>query len=148
MRQLRYVLRFSGRAVPAEGTPGVIKASTSAASAAFETTVSTDGVRGTMKPVPGGEASFQSEVTLTGETSFLEAGTIAFGDGNVLRFSTVEHGYLGPSVDPDLQAGAVMWKIDGGEGQFDGASGFITSNFTLGKEGAVTDYHFGLIFLK
>jgi hypothetical protein len=38
--------------------------------------------------------------------------------------------------------------VDSGEGQFQGATGYITSNFLVSDQGEVTDYHFGLIFLK
>jgi hypothetical protein len=40
-----------------------------------------------------------------------------------------------------------MWRIDSGQGQFEGASGLITSNFTVGDDGEVTDNHFGVIFV-
>ncbi|MBV8818796.1 MAG: hypothetical protein JO022_10605 [Acidobacteriaceae bacterium] len=43
--------------------------------------------------------------------------------------------------------GAVIWKVDGGEGQFEKASGYITSNFSVNAEGDVVDYHMGSIFL-
>ena len=105
--------------------------------------------RASIEPAPGGKAEFESEVTLTGDTSFLEKGSIRFGDGNNrLHFSTIEHGYLGDSADPKLKSGAVMWRVDGGEGQFAGASGYITSNFTLSDTGEVTDNQFGVIFVK
>jgi hypothetical protein len=41
-----------------------------------------------------------------------------------------------------------MWHVDGGEGQFAGANGIITSNFTLSATGEVTDNHFGVIFVR
>jgi hypothetical protein len=47
-----------------------------------------------------------------------------------------------------LKHGTVNWRVDGGDGQFEGASGLITSNFTVGPNGEVVDNHFGLIFLK
>jgi hypothetical protein len=57
-----------------------------------------DSVTGTLMPAQGGQASFESEVTLTGETSFKETGTIRFGDSNhSLRFSTLGKGFLGKS---------------------------------------------------
>jgi hypothetical protein len=40
-----------------------------------------------------------------------------------------------------------MWRVDSGEGQFAGASGPITSNFTLSGTGEVIDNHFALIFV-
>jgi hypothetical protein len=82
-------------------------------------------------------------------TSFLESGSIRFGDGkHRLRFSTVGQVYLGDSPEPKLRSGAVMWKVDGGEGQFAGASGYITSNFTIDDAGHVTDNQFGMIYIK
>jgi hypothetical protein len=40
-----------------------------------------------------------------------------------------------------------MWRIDGGEGQFAGATGLITSNFFVGADLTVTDHHVGVILL-
>ena len=40
-----------------------------------------------------------------------------------------------------------MWRVTGGEGQFAGASGLITSNFFVGDDLAVTDHHFGVLFV-
>ena len=79
---------------------------------------------------------------------FLERGSISFGDDHTLEFSTMGEGHLGASADPKTMSGAVTWKVDGGEGQFQGASGFITSNFLVTDQGEVTDYQFGVIFLK
>jgi hypothetical protein len=60
----------------------------------------------------------------------------------------VGQGYLGPSADPKLKHGSVIWRVDSGEGQFAEASGLITSNFTINEAGEVTDNHFGVIFVK
>ena len=68
--------------------------------------------------------------------------------GATLRFGTVGSGYLGPSVDPARKHGTVMWRVEGGEGQFAGASGLITSNFFVADDLAVTDHHFGVIFVR
>ena len=149
MKQLIYVMQFKGTAAPKSGVAGVVKASTSASSCTLSSVVGSAGVTTTMIPVDGGNAWFESEVTLTGETSFREAGTIRFGDSNHnLRFSTIGQGFLGKSPDPALQHGSVMWRVEGGEGQFAGASGIITSNFTLSGTGEVIDNHFGVIFVR
>jgi hypothetical protein len=147
MKQIIYAMQFNGKAGPGPSA-NVMKASTSSPSTTITTEIGAEGVHGIIKPAAGGKAEFESEVTLTGDTSFLEKGSIRFGDGNRLQFSTVEHGYLGDSADPKLKSGAVMWRVDGGEGQFAGATGFITSNFTLSDAGDVTDNQFGLIFVK
>jgi hypothetical protein len=147
MKQIIYAMQFKGKAGPGTSA-NVMKASTNAPSTTITTEIGAEGVNGNIKPAPGGNAEFESEVTLTGETSFLEKGTIRFGDGNRLQFSTIEHGYLGDGAYPKLKSGAVMWRVDSGEGQFAGASGFITSNFTLSDTGDVTDNQFGVIFVK
>jgi hypothetical protein len=149
MKQMPYAMQFKGNAAPKAGSQSVIKASTNASSCTISSVVSEGGVTGTIKPIAGGQASFESEVTLLGETSFSEAGTIRFGDSNhMLRFTTVGEGYLGKSPDPSLQHGSVIWRVEGGEGQFAGATGLITSNFTLSATGEVIDNHFGVIFIE
>jgi hypothetical protein len=147
MPQLIYAMRFTGRATPNDGDGSVLKAATSAPSAVVTSTVGAGGLTGTIADAPGGEAAFASEVTFTGETSFQEVGTIAFGAGHRLRFTTVGSGYLGASPDPAVKHGTVMWRVDGGEGQFIDASGLITSNFFVDADLAVTDHHFGVLFL-
>ena len=148
MEQMIYVLQFSGHAAPVEGASGVLKAATSAPSCEISTRVGAQGVHSELRPGDGGTALFESEVTMTGKTSFKESGTITFGEGgNRLRFSTVGQGYLGPSADPKQSTGAVTWQVDGGEGQFEGATGLITSNFLVSDSGEVIDNHFGVIFL-
>jgi hypothetical protein len=147
MRQLVYALRFTGRATPASPDGTVLKAATTAPSSTVTSTVGPAGLAGALEPAAGGEATFASEVTFTGATSFQEVGTIAFGAGHRLRFSTVGSGYLGASPDPARKHGTVSWRVEGGEGQFAGASGLITSNFFVGEDLAVTDHHLGVLFL-
>ena len=149
MKQIYYTLQFTGGAAPKAGATGVMKATTSASSCSMTTAIGPEGVNGTLQTIAGGTATFESEVTLKSESSFDESGTIRFGSGNsALRFSTVGQGFMGPSANPKLQHGSVMWRVDGGEGQFAGATGLITSNFTLSDKGEVTDNHFGIIFVK
>ena len=93
-------------------------------------------------------AYFESEVRM-GDDGFTESGTIAFGEaGHSLKFNTLGKGQMAPSPDPKVMAGTVVWRVDGGEGQFEGATGLITSNFLFTDAGEVTDYHFGVIFAR
>ena len=147
MRQLTYAMRFTGQATPANDTGTVLKASTTSPSTTITSTVGDGGLTGAIAPAPGGEATFTSEVVFSSESAFTETGTITFGEGNSLTFSTVGEGYLGPSADGSLQHGVVMWRVDGGEGQLAGASGLITSNFFVDATGAVTDHQFGVLFM-
>jgi hypothetical protein len=116
MKQIIYAMQFKGQGGPG-GSPNVLKAMTSSPSCTLTTVIGAEGVHGSVQPAAGGKAAFESEVTVTGDTSFLESG-------------------------------AVSWKVDGGEGQFAGASGYITSNFTMDEAGHVTDNQFGVIYIK
>jgi hypothetical protein len=148
MRHIIYCMQFKGTATPGSDK-GVLKATTSATSSSVKTVIGPNGVEGAFSPADGGMAFFESEVKMTGPQHFTESGSISFGEGDdTLNFSTVGQGELIPSADPKEMSGAVTWKVDSGEGQFAGASGYITSNFLVSDQGEVTDYHFGLIFLK
>jgi hypothetical protein len=110
-------------------------------------------VSGVIETIDGGEAHFESQVTYTGDTTFIESGSISFGDGsNKLFFGTIGQAHVDVSADPDLRHGAVIWKIERGEGMFEGASGIITSNFVVRGNGRevreIIDNHFGVIFVK
>jgi hypothetical protein len=147
MRQLIYAMRFSGLAEPMGSVGGALKAAASAPSGRMTTTVGVDGLTGTFEPVSGKAANFESEVVFTGDTSFQEVGTIGFGDGHRLRFASVGSGFLAASADPSRKQGAVTWRVEGGEGQFAGASGLITSNFFIDARLGIVDHHFGVLFL-
>jgi hypothetical protein len=41
-----------------------------------------------------------------------------------------------------------MWRVEGDEGQFAGATGLVTSNFFVGANLEVTDHHFGVLFAE
>jgi hypothetical protein len=147
MRQMIYALRFTGQAEPVGDVGNVLRAATSAPSTTITSTVGSDGLIGTLTPADGEAATFESEVTFTGETSFQETGTITFGSGNTLQFATVGSGYLAASADPGRKQGAVTWRVEGGEGQFAGATGLITSNFFVDAQLGVVDHHFGVLLL-
>ena len=147
MREVIYTLRFTGKAAPVGTAGNMLKAATTAPSASFASRIGPDGLSSSSQPIDGNEATFASEVNFTGETSFLESGTIAFGNGNTLQFSTVGSGYLGSSAEPGIIHGTVIWKVDEGTGQFAGATGLITSNFFVTEGLEVTDHHFGVLLL-
>jgi hypothetical protein len=148
MRCLTYALRFTGRATPAGPDGRVLTVRTTAPGATLTATVGPVGLDGRIEEIAGSEARFASELTLTGATSFQEVGTIAFGGGHRVRFSTVGSGYLGAGPDPAVRHGAVTWRVEGGEGQFAGARGLITSNVVIGEDLAMVGHHLGVIFLQ
>ena len=115
----------------------------------MQTVVGPSGVETTLQPAPGDLAFLESEVRLTGGDAFEGEGVMTFGDEgqHALRFRSLQSGHLGPSSQRGLMAGAVSWRVEGGSGRFESATGFVTSTFTLTESGELSDYHCGLIFL-
>jgi hypothetical protein len=149
MQQLIYTMHFKGHAAPSEGSSQSMKVAGKAASSSITTVINSGGLTGGFDPAATTNATFESEVMLVTATTFTERGSITFGDGaHRLLFVSVGEGWMEQSPDPALKQGTVTWAVDGGDGQFQGALGTITSNFTLGEDGEVNDYHLGLIYLK
>ena len=145
MRQIIFCMQFKGTATPGSET-GVMKATTSATSCSLKTVVGPDGVEGTFIPAEGGLAYFESEVRMTGTEGFTESGTITFGEGDhTLTFTTVGQGTLTPDAGSKTMIGAVIWKVESGQGQFKNATGLITSNFSVDETGGVIDHQLGMI---
>lgn len=138
MEPLVLTMRFAGQATPPVGEPPELDVRSKTESVAVE----------------GGEGagidavSYATHVTFTSETTFAESGRVDVGsNGDALLISTVGEGYIGPSADPSILHGAVVWRIDGGEGTLQDASGLVTSNFQLRPEtGDVTEYQVAVIF--
>lgn len=145
VRPLAYSLQFRG--VATEVAPRVLVARASAPSCLLVTTLGTDGVTGRFETAAGEEAVLEWRLVLDAHDTYDETGSIAFGHRHAIRFRTVGAGHLTRSADPNLRHGAAVWEIEDGEGQFEHASGRITSNFVLSDTGEVTDNHLGLIFV-
>jgi hypothetical protein len=114
----------------------------------MDTTVRSTGVETILHAKAGDLAFLESELRLHGTNGFDGTGVLLFGeDGDhTLKFSTISPGHFAPSAAPGVMAGAVGWKIDGGTGNFEGATGVITSAFTLTESGDLSEYHCGLVF--
>jgi hypothetical protein len=76
-------------------------------------------------------ASYENHATFTGDTTFAETGSIRYDDDSELQITTLSDGTLGPSAQPDVLHGAALYRITGGSGRFNQATGLITSNFLL-----------------
>jgi hypothetical protein len=146
MRQIVYAMQFEG--MVEEVGEARLQASLRAESARLTSSVGSEGLQNQLDATDGGTAEFRSDVHLTGETSFMETGTIRFGEGNSLEFNTIGEGYIAPGPEDGLQHGSIMWTVTSGEGQFDGATGIITSNFTLSADGQAVDRQFGVIWVE
>ena len=128
MAELVFAMELHGSAVPVEGREGILRAT------------------GTGTGPKGETVNYESEVVLTGNI-FKEAGSIEFGGRGKVTFDTIGDGHITPSAIANLMAGGVIWQISGGEGEFEGASGFITSNFTVNETGELADNQYVRIFL-
>ncbi len=96
---------------------------------------------------PNGEAvTTQSDVVMEPD-GFKETGTIEYGGRGKVFFETVGLGTLSPSPVADLSCGAAIWRITGGDGEFQGASGHITSNFAVSATGEAVDNNYSRIFI-
>ena len=148
MIPLVFAMQFEGHAVPVEGAPGKLRARTFAYGKTLRTTLNPGAIESAVEQADGASAIFESEVEITGEGRFVEAGIISYGTAGSIRFRTVGHGILGPSRIDGLQQGAAIWEVISGEGQFAEAMGLITSNFTVAADGTVVDSQFAVLFAR
>jgi hypothetical protein len=147
MRQLSFVLQFQGSAALVVGSPQTLQAQTTAANQSFRTVLGADGIEATLEALGGGQATFASRVVVNADGSFDETGTITYGSLGSVEFRTLGQGYMFPSGIEGLQRGGVLWEVTSGTGQFAGATGVITSNFSVSSEGKVVDNHFAVLYL-
>lgn len=147
MNEIVFALEFKGGAAPVPGSETKMRAKTSASGQTLRSVLKPDGIQ-TAVDVTGGEtATFESEVEIVGDGMFLESGSISYGQAGKVTFDTVGRGTLGASPLAGVQRGAVIWRVTGGDGRFAGVQGLITSNFTVGPHGEVTDDQFARFFL-
>jgi hypothetical protein len=124
MQRIAVSAHFEGVAPEPTGTPPQTSAR---ATSRFLEAVSADGSRFGVE-----RASYANHATFTSESTFRETGTISFDDGDgEVDVDTVGEGTLGPSAEPEVLHGALIWRITEGRGRLEGASGLITSNFLL-----------------
>ncbi len=149
MRKILYTMHFVGQTSSAGDQSPVLRTTGSAASCVVSTFIGPSGMRTDLKASDGDLAFFESELQLIGPESFHESGQITLGDDgeHLLRFSTVGEGHVTEGFEPGTMAGVASWKVEGGEGQFASARGFITSTFTIDGSGERSDIHCGLIFV-
>jgi len=92
------------------------------------------------------DASYESRVEMTGESTFVENGFLSFDDGG-LRLSTIGSGALEPSAEEGTLQGAVLWRVEG-TGRYEGATGLLSSCFAVNPEsGAGTEKQILRLFL-
>ena len=147
MREVVFALEFRGRGGPDPGSPTRRRARTTAPRPVLRAALGPDGVSAAVEPIAGESAVLESRVERFPDGTFVEDGTITYGAAGSVTFDTVGRGHVGPAPVTGVSHGVVMWRITGGAGRFAGAQGLITSNFTVGPDGLVTDDHFARLYL-
>lgn len=144
-----FSMQFKGTLESLDNVVGVFKATTSSVSSPSAMAITEAGVEAKDAMIDGEKAEFMSVVTVIGDGTFVESGTISYGSGDSsLTFNTIGNGVMGPSANKSINAGSILWQITGGTGQFAGATGYITSNFMVNDKNEVTDNHLVVVFPK
>src|SRR5262245_58274219 len=144
MKPVTYALQFRG--VAAYVAPGVLSLRAHAPGGELTTILADDGVHGRYRGDDGDEALMEARIVVA-DGSFEAAGSINFGVRHTLRFRALG-GTLVATPDEHIRQGTAIAEIEGGTGQFEHASGRITSNFVLSDTGELTDHQVGLVFTE
>ncbi len=137
MRRQTLLLRFEPQATPPAGDPPSFDVKSGPGTVTL--------LEGDDDGVPT-EASYETHVTMTGETTFLEDGDMTV-DGGGLRLETVGTGTIEPSPEEGTLRGAVTWRVTG-SGRLDGATGLLSSNFEFEPgAGTAVEYQVLRLFL-
>ena len=149
MQQLVFAIQFKGTGKPVDGQPGNLKVEGQAASVSITTVINDGGITGGFDPAALATVHFESTVTMTEGGRFTEKGSIFFGENHHrLFFKSKSEGWMEPSPIEGVLHGAVVWTVEGGEGQLVGAGGIITSNFSVDGNSAIVDNQLGVIYIK
>ena len=127
MAEIVFATESKGKGVPVEGKEGV-----------FHVEASGTGPQGEI-------ITFTSEVVMT-DDGFTETGTLDYAGRGSLKFETLGLGQMAPSPVSGVNHGSVVWKITEGDGEFSGATGLITSNFTFSDQGDLVDNEYVRIY--
>jgi hypothetical protein len=123
----------------------VLRAISRAPGRAKVSTADGERLRASLLPGAGVNARLESELVLTGATAFQESGVVEMGKGgDRFRFSTVGNGYL-ERTDRGERRGSAIWRIEGGDGRFEGASGTIAVLLSIDDRHLITVHQLGVV---
>ena len=148
MREIVFALEFRGHGAAVEGSTTKRQARTTASSQTLTTVLGADGVRAGVAPLAGESAVLEARVERFGDGTFVEEGRITYGAAGTVTFATIGRGWVAPSAAPGVMHGGVLWTVTGGDGRFAGATGLITSNFTVTADGEVVDNQFARLYVR
>lgn len=134
------LIAFTGRTSPVENSPGFVS------SAAEGKVLLVLDPRATPDNNAFANARFKTLVYAQ-SGRFYEAGRVEFpGTDHFLMVDTPEPGTSREASDGS-SSGSVTWRILSGGGDFEGAQGLVTGNFTGAADGTFTDHHLYRIVL-
>lgn len=107
-RQIVFALEFRGQAGPSPGNARRRRARSTAPSQALSTELGRRGITAHVEPRPGAAAVLDSEVERYDDGSFIEWGTIRYGEAGGISFTTVGRGIVGAGPIPGWVRGAVI----------------------------------------
>lgn len=149
MRQTVYALQFRGEATWTGIDGNLLRIAARVTGCSMRSRFDRDGLHGEVRDEPGDEICLESELTITGASTFQEIGTIAFGaSGDRLRFSTLGSGHLAPAAVGAGRRGAAVLQVDAGERRFVAAHGLLASTYVVDASGAITILHLGSITFR
>jgi hypothetical protein len=120
MRRQVLLVSFQPQAAPPSGDPPAFDVKSGPGTVTL--------LAGDDEGVPS-EISYESHVTMTGGTTFVEDGTITV-DGGGLGVTTAGTGLIEPSDEDGTLRGSVIWNVVG-SGRWSGVTGLVTSNFEV-----------------
>ncbi|QGY33207.1 hypothetical protein [Pantoea cypripedii] len=137
MKTFSMLIFFTGKGEPVGFSSGVIR---SRANGQIISTVADQSITGeAMLQAPSKSASFDTVVTVLGDQSW-ESGRVEFADINShLDVVTGTPGKI-YSHDNGTATGSISWKVLGGSGFFEGATGIVTGNFVGYADDTFTDH--------
>ncbi len=148
MEPLVFCLHFRGQASRGTDKRNLFRVTASAPSCNIATELSESGISAKIAVLPGDMAFAESELELTGTNSFGGKASLSFGDGpHALELTAAAPGHF-ESAESQTLTGAITWHITGGEGQFAGAKGFVTSVVTLREDGQFVEVQTGVVYLR
>jgi len=147
MEPIVFILHFRGQASHFGEKRNQVRINASAPSSTITTSIGEHGLDSRTNAIEGDMAFAESEFELTGTESFTGKESISFGDGpHVLELVASGPGRLESVADGNM-TGTIGWRIQGGEGQFEAATGFLSSVFTMKSDGQFNEYQVGVLFL-
>ncbi|SCK43283.1 hypothetical protein VAR608DRAFT_4173 [Variovorax sp. HW608] len=137
MKTYTMLIFFSGKGEPIGSAAGFVKSRATGRVLALDPMLRID-VEGSLQ-APAGDARFETVVMVQDDRTW-ESGRVDFpGIDSHLNVDTVVPGRFSVRED-GLSTGSISWRVTGGSGHFEGATGIVTGNFVGHPDGTFTDH--------